>query len=485
MPRKASVQAFLSELRLYCSYYKFHGGKMLISDHLASLVLNEALGRGADFAEIFVERTTKNSISLKNQDLESLDTGTLYGLGLRVIKGTEKIYLHTNDLSEKTLIALAKEAASALGKGTTASQVAKGFAEKPQEQMSPEGFPLQKKLSFLQDLSRKINEVDPLILQAMPGLLETQQHVQILNSEGLNAAENRTYTRLNISCLAQKGTTTERGNSNVGRTLDFSYLLDYDLNSHIEWATRQALVLLDAEYAPTGELPVVLNSGFGGVIFHEACGHGLETTAVAKEASVFCGQMGKPVASSVVTAVDDGTIDHMWGSIKMDDEGMPTQKTVLIENGVLKNYLSDRLGAQKMDIPRTGSGRRQSYKFAPASRMRNTYIAAGDSTLDEMVGDVERGIFAKDLGGGSVMPGTGAFNFAINEAYLIENGKITRPIKGASLIGTGIETLKRIKKVGKDLKLAAGTCGSVSGWVPVTVGQPPLLVESMTVGGRS
>jgi len=244
------------------------------------------------------------------------------------------------------------------------------------------------------------------------------------------------------------------------------------------------LVTLSADDCPSGEMPVVIGNGFGGVIFHEACGHLLETTAVAKQASVFHDQMDEMIAHPVVSAVDDGTMVGEWGSINIDDEGMQTQRTQLIKDGRLVNFLADRMGAQKTGLPRTGSGRRQSYKFAPASRMRNTFIEAGDSSLDEMIGTIDRGIYAKKMGGGSVMPGTGEFNFAVQEPYLIENGKITKPLKSATLISTGPEVLKQISMVGTDFALAAGMCGSVSGAIPTTVGQPALKVDKILVGGQ-
>jgi TldD protein len=231
-------------------------------------------------------------------------------------------------------------------------------------------------------------------------------------------------------------------------------------------------------------MPVLLDNGFGGVIFHEACGHGLETTAVAKGASVFCEKLGQKIAHECVTAIDDGTLEGDYGSLEIDDEGEPTKRTVLIEKGVLKSYIVDKIGARKTGYAITGSGRRQDYRYAPTSRMRNTFIAAGDSSFEEMIRDIDYGLYAKRLGGGSVSPGTGSYNFSVQEAYLVRNGRIEGQVKGASLIGTGIETLGRIVKVGKNLKLAAGTCGSASGMIPVTVGQPALLVSKLTVGGR-
>jgi TldD protein len=232
-------------------------------------------------------------------------------------------------------------------------------------------------------------------------------------------------------------------------------------------------------------MPVVIDKGFGGVIFHEACGHLLETTSVEKKASVFWDKMGEKIAHEALSAVDDGTIDGEWGSLSIDDEGMPTQKTTLIKNGQLTRFISDRMGEIKTGHKRTGSGRKQSYKFAPASRMRNTYIEAGNHSLEEILATIGNGLYAKSMGGGSVNPGTGEFNFSVREAYLVENGKITTPVKGATLIGSGADIMTKISMVGRDLELMAGMCGSVSGSIPTTVGQPPVKVDEILVGGRA
>ena len=231
-------------------------------------------------------------------------------------------------------------------------------------------------------------------------------------------------------------------------------------------------------------MPVVLGNGFGGVIFHEACGHPLETEAIRKNASPFCGKLGEKVAQPVLTAIDDGTIAQRWGSLNIDDEGMPSKRTVLIENGVLKSYLSDRIGARQVEMERTGSARRESYKFAPVSRMRNTFIDNGHDTFIDMIASIDFGLYAKKMGGGSVNPATGEFNFAVQEGYAIRNGKIAEPVRGATLIGKGFEVLPRISMIGNDLELAAGMCGASSGWVPTTVGQPSLKIDSILVGGR-
>ena len=256
-------------------------------------------------------------------------------------------------------------------------------------------------------------------------------------------------------------------------------------NTDPQEAARQALVNLGAKPCPSGRMPVVIGNGFGGVIFHEACGHLLETTSVAKKASVFHDKMGEMIANPAVSAVDDGTITNEWGSINIDDEGMTTQHTQLIKDGKLTSFLVDRIGSEQTGFERTGSGRRESYKFAPASRMRNTFIEPGEVPLDDMIGSIDRGIYASHMGGGSVQPGTGEFNFAVTEGYYIENGKVQHPVKAATLISTGPAVLKEISMVGSDFSLACGMCGSVSGAVPTSVGQATLKVDDILVGGNA
>jgi len=242
--------------------------------------------------------------------------------------------------------------------------------------------------------------------------------------------------------------------------------------------------MLKAEPCPAGIMPVIIDNGFGGVIFHEACGHSLEATQVALGNSEFCGKMGQQIASPVVTAIDDGTMANEWGSINIDDEGTPTTRLVLIENGVLKNYMVDRLNGRRMGMESTGSARRQDYTYAPTSRMRNTFIAAGQDDEKEIIATAGDGLYAKQMGGGSVNPATGEFNFSVMEGYLIKDGKIDRPVRGATLVGKGSEVLMKIDRVGKDMKMAQGMCGSKSGSVPTNVGQPMIRVTSLTVGGR-
>ena len=270
-----------------------------------------------------------------------------------------------------------------------------------------------------------------------------------------------------------------------GAAKGFEFFKEIDIKSYAKEASRIAKTMLGAKYAPSGKMPVIIENEFGGVIFHEACGHGLEATSVAKGLSVFAGKIGGQVASNLVSAVDDGTLPNEWGSSNIDDEGTPTRRNLLIENGILKGYMVDKLNGRRMNMEPTGSSRRQSYKYAPTSRMTNTYIAAGDDNPEDIIKSIDNGLYAKKMGGGSVNPVTGEFNFAVSEGYIVKNGQIQEPVRGASLIGKGSEILMNIDMVGNNLKQAQGMCGSVSGSIPTNVGQPMIRVKEITVGGRS
>jgi TldD protein len=306
----------------------------------------------------------------------------------------------------------------------------------------------------------------------------------IANSEGLFTEDRRIRTRFAVQSIANDGKENQTGYDAPGKSMGFEIFDVVDAAECGREASRIAVTMLHAPLCPSGEMPVAIDNGFGGVIFHEACGHSLEATAVAKGNSEFAGKLGQKIASEKVTAIDDGTIPNAWGSINIDDEGNPSQKNVLIENGILKGYLIDRLNGQRMGMRPTGSSRRQSYKFAPTSRMTNTYIAAGNDDNEAIISSMNYGLYAKKMGGGSVNPVTGEFNFAVLEGYLIKKGKIDTPVRGATLIGKGSEILLKIDMVGKNVDMAAGMCGSISGSVPTNVGQPLIRVSEITVGGR-
>ena len=315
-------------------------------------------------------------------------------------------------------------------------------------------------------------------------MTDSDKKVTIANSEGLFIKDRRIRSRFTIAVTAENKGELFTASETPGALQGFEFFEGLNIEYHAEKAAQRALLMLDAGYINGGKMPVVMGNAFGGVIFHEACGHPLETEAIRRNASPFTGKLNQPIAHECLTAIDDGTIANAWGSLNIDDEGMATQKTVLIENGILKNYLSDRVGAAEVGVPRTGSGRRQNYQYAPVARMRNTFIAPGESSLNDMLGSAENGLYAKVMGGGSVNPATGEFNFSVQEAYEIKDGKIGRPVRGATLIGKGHEVLPLITMVGDDLELAAGICGASSGSVPTTVGQPSLKVDEILVGGR-
>lgn len=450
--------------------------------------LDAALSTGADFADVFVEETYSSNLSLLSQKPDQAIVGTLYGAGIRLFFGHEVVYVTTNDLSEKGMVKAALQAAKARGQGEARKSQSLQlmpfdsvhvFGEKPWEKDR------DKKFSWLNSLDQSARQHSSLVTQVGASLNEKFQKVQIANSLGMHVYDERAYSRVSCETFVEQEGQKESSYELEGHMGTSEIFDQINLKKLAQENVDRALLLTKAKYAPAGEMPVIISNGFGGVIFHEACGHGLETTSVAKGASVFTGKLGEKIAHESVTAIDDGTIANGWGSLSVDDEGFATKKTTLIENGVLKSYIVDQMGAKQTGYSATGSGRKQSYKFAPASRMRNTYIAAGKDKFEDMIKDVDYGLFAKKMGGGSVNPGTGDFNFAVQEAYIIRNGRIEEAVKGASLIGRGIEALGRITKVGDDLKLSTGMCGSVSGSIPAAVGQPSILVSKMLVGGRA
>lgn len=314
--------------------------------------------------------------------------------------------------------------------------------------------------------------------------MEHKQDVLIFSSDGIYKKDKRNHLRYSISVISKDNDNYSTGSSSKGGNFTLDKLSDFDFENMAKTAAEESVKMLYAKPCQGGIYDVVINDEFGGVIFHEACGHSLEATAVAKGMSVFCNKLNEVVASTLVTAIDDATIANEWGSSNIDDEGHLTQRNVLIENGVLKSYLVDKINGLKMNHKSTGSSRRQNYKFSPTSRMNNTYIANGTSSFDEIIKNTKKGIFAKRLGGGSVNPVTGEFNFAVNEGYLIEDGKITDPIKGVTLIGKGHETLLNIDMVGNNQSFGYGMCGSISGSIPACVGQPTIRVKNMQVGGN-
>lgn len=456
----------------------------LLNPLVASDIINLGLSMGADFVDVFIERTKTNGFTFRNSGFQDIQSGTLFGVGIRLIRGTEALYGYTNSIEKEELLRITRLLAAKIGPGTCSTKTFnfETLNYPKVSVLSDRPVSTAEKVAYFKQIDARLRR-DDKVSQVLLFFIKKKQQVEIYNSEGLFASETRPYIRLAHNIVLRDGHHQSEASFGPGAIGGQEYLDGLNTEEIAEMLLKQAHSTLYAPGCPAGKMPVVIDNGFGGVIFHEACGHLLETTAVEKKASVFWDKMGEQIAHSGLSAVDDGTVAGAWGSLSIDDEGMPTQKTKLIENGILKCFISDRMGEIKTGHRRTGSGRRQSYKFAPASRMRNTYIEAGPYSFEEIIGSVPDGLYAKKMGGGSVNPSTGQFNFAVQEAYLIKDGRITSPVKGATLIGTGPDIMTKISMCGKNLELMAGMCGSVSGSIPTTVGQPVLKVDEILVGG--
>ena len=459
----------------------------MLSENTVKKILEHGLKQGADFTEVFVEDTVSSSINLLDHKIDEINSSNSFGIGIRLLYGNEAYYGYTSDTEESKLLKLTEN----LGQSGMDRQ--SGGVHQLENQsvedihhvaINPETVSKSERAELLRNLDKITRSHSQDICQVNANMSEKKRSVLIANSEGLWSEDTRSYSRMRLSAVAEKGDGPQSASESPGVLGGYEFFKNLDLEKLSENAAQSALRMASAGYINGGILPVVLGNGFGGVIFHEACGHPLETEAIRKNASPFCDKIGMEVGKPILTAIDDGTLPNKWGSCNVDDEGTPTQKTVLIENGILKNYLSDRIGAGQVGIPRSGSARRESYKFAPVSRMRNTFISPGSDSVDEMIQSIDFGLYAKKMGGGSVNPGTGEFNFAVQEGYAIRKGKIAEPVRGATLIGKGFEVLPQISMIADDLDLAAGMCGAASGWVPTTVGQPTLKIDSILVGGR-
>ena len=459
----------------------------MLEKSLVEKILNEALSTGGDFAEIFVEKKNNCGLYMIDGKIESSLSGRDFGIGIRIFKDLYSVYGYTNDMTEENLLKTARKIAEAV-KGTradiTINLLKQDIENYNKIEIYPETVLKKNKIDIMRRGYVAAKEYDPEISQVRVSYSDSKQNILVANSEGIWAEDERVRGRIRIESVASNGTEMQTGSMGPGASKGFEFFEKMDVESYGREASRIAKTILHADYSPSGKMPVIIDNGFGGVIFHEACGHGLEATSVAKGNSVFAGKIGEMIASPVVSAVDDGTIPNEWGTINIDDEGTPSRRNLLIENGILKGYMVDKLNGRRMGMASTGSGRRESYKYAPTSRMTNTFILNGKSSLNEMISSVEKGIYAKYMGGGSVNPATGNFNFAVMEGYLIENGKITSPVRGATLIGSGSEILKKIEMVGNNLAYGQGMCGSVSGSICTNVGQPAIKVSEITIGGR-
>ncbi|WP_300329430.1 TldD/PmbA family protein [Fusobacterium sp.] len=459
----------------------------MLEKHIVEKIIDIALSTGGDFAEVFVEKKNSSNLFMIDGKIESSISGRDFGVGIRIFKGVFSVYGYTNDVTEENLIETTKKIAKSI-EGTkediTINLIKQDIENINKIKIFPESIKKSEKIDLMRIASHSAKNYDPLISQTRVSLGDVKQNILIANSEGLWVTDERVRGRISIESIASDGNDMQTGRVSPGASAGFEFFKSLDIENEAREASRIAKTMLFANYSPSGKFPVVINNKFGGVIFHEACGHGLEASSVAKGNSIFAGKVGELIASPLVSAVDDGTIPNEWGSLTIDDEGHKTQRNLLIENGILKGYLVDKLNGRRMGMESTGSGRRESYKYAPTSRMTNTFILNGNSSFEEIIKNTEYGIFAKNMGGGSVNPTTGDFNFAVMEGYIIKNGEIKEPIRGATLIGNGGEVLKKIDMVGDNLGYGQGMCGSSSGSIPTNVGQPVLRVSEITVGGR-
>jgi TldD protein len=459
----------------------------MIPNVLAIEILNKSLETGGDFAEIFIEKSVVNSIGLEDGKIETSNSSLVNGAGIRILKGLQSVYGYSNDLSKKSLLKLADSLSKSF-QGTPVKHVDKIETVKVSKncpiKSSYAKTPKSKRIKILKECYEVAKGYDPRIVRVKTSFGDRIKDYVIFNSDGHFYEDSRSYGRLAISAVASDGVKIEAATSAPGAQKGFDYFEGLDYKDEAKKAAELAIQNLEAAECPSGRFPVIIGNGFGGVLFHEACGHPLEASSVSKNLSVFANKIGQPIASPIVTAIDDGTMEGGWGSINIDDEGHVAERTVLIENGILKEYMIDEFNGRRMGKPGNGHSRRESYKYEPTSRMTNTYIDNGESTVEEIIAATKLGLYAKSLGGGSVNPATGEFNFSCSEAYIVRDGKVAEQVKGATLIGTGAEVLKNIDMIANDLKHTEGMCGAASGSIFVTVGQPTLRVSEMTVGGR-
>ncbi len=462
-----------------------------ITDNQLQTVLGHVLGNTIDNADLYFQATCSEAWLLEDGIIKGGSYNVDRGVGVRAMSGEKTGFAYSDDIVMPALDQAANAARSISKSGGHQSIQAWKWTQGHELYLpiNPlHSLNENEKVALLQRIDAYTRQQDPRVIQVNVSLASEYETVLIMASDGHMAADVRPLIRLNVSVVVEQNGRREHGYAGGGGRYDYKYFLDQDLAlSYAREAVRQAIVNLNAIDAPAGTMPVVLGPGWPGVLLHEAVGHGLEGDFNRKETSVFSNRIGQQVASSLCTVVDDGTLANRRGSLNVDDEGVPTQRTVLIENGILRNYLQDKRNARLMGVQSTGNGRRESYAHTPMPRMTNTYMLPGKSTPEEIIASVKKGIYAVNFGGGQVDITSGKFVFSASEAYLIENGKITAPVKGATLIGNGPDVLMKVSMVGNDLQLDAGIgiCGKDGQSVPVGVGQPTLRVDALTVGGTS
>jgi TldD protein len=461
----------------------------LLDSAVLEQVLGTALQTGGDFAEVFAEDRLLSNARLDDGKVEEFTSGRERGVGIRVIRGASTGFAHTADLSEAGLRAAAEAAAAAArGQASGVRTVAlerRSAAAPHTVQTQPETVDKSRKAEMLLRADEAARAEGTAIQQVSATYADSHRRILVANSDGLLVEDDQTRTRFAVSCVAVGDTGRQSSFEGPAGTIGFEYFQAYPPEETARRSARRALTLLDAVPAPSGEIPVVLKSGAGGVMFHEACGHGLEADLVSRDASVFAGRVGTQVASPLVTLVDDGTYPREWGTYAIDDEGQPAQRNVLIEGGQLTDYMWDLVRARREGRASSGNGRRQTYQYLPMVRMTNTYLLPGEDDPEEIIRQTPYGVYCVQLGGGQVDTASGDFVFGITEAYLIEDGRITAPLRQAQLIGNGPQVLTTIDAVGNDFATWPGTCGKEGQGVPVSSGQPTLRIAAMTIGGTA
>ncbi|NBS27686.1 MAG: TldD/PmbA family protein [Actinobacteria bacterium] len=462
----------------------------LVDPEVVARVLAKGRSTGAEFAEIFVEDKRSTSAGLDDNKVEQVNSGRDRGAGIRVIAGETTGFAHTSDLSERGLLAAAEAAAQAArqGDGGVHKIALQPLLRHPVNTVrtSPDTVAKATKVELLMRANDAARSLDSAIVQVSAGYGDSIKRILVANSEGVFSADTQVRTLFRISAIANGDAGMQTGYQSLGHTIGFEVFDENDVEELAMAAARQALTKLKARPAPSSAMPVVIKQGSGGVLFHEACGHGLEADLVGKGASVYRDKVGQLVASPLVTVVDDGTMTGEWGAIGIDDEGHPTQSNTLIENGVLTDYMWDYIRARREGRRQSGNGRRQSYADLPMVRMTNTFVTAGKEDPEDIIRATERGVYVAKLGGGQVDTASGDFVFGMVEAYLIENGEITEPLREGNLIGNGPQVLKDIDLLGNDFAMGGpGTCGKDGQGVPVGDGCPTLRVKSMTIGGTA
>jgi TldD protein len=464
-------------------------GVNLISQEVVQKVLAAAVSRGGEFAEIFAEDKKSSSAAFDDGKVEELSSGISRGAGIRVVVGDTTGFAHTADLSEAGLMRAAEAARSvalSAGSGTKTVALEPGTEHLlPKDILLPSQVGKKEKIELLQQMNHVARSTSGSIKQVSAGYGDSHRRILVANTDGVFATDEQVRTRIAVSVVAFGDTGMQTGYETAAFTMGFEMFEDVDIEELASLAANRAVRKLSARPAPSGTLPVVLQGGSGGILFHEACGHGLEADHIIKDSSVYKGKVGELVASPLITLVDDGTVQRQWGTAKIDDEGRPSQRNILIKDGVLTDYMWDELRARKSNRASSGNGRRQSYQHLPMVRMTNTYLLEGSEKPETIIENTRHGVYVARLGGGQVNTATGDFVFGMTEAYLIEDGEITEPLRDANLIGNGPEVLKNIDAVADDFSITPGTCGKDGQSVPVGCGQATVRIKEVTIGGTA